>query len=282
MDNFLIYSVTIILSFLIAEFFGRGKHIGRWWSFILLISGFIFGVIALIASPSAKSSYTEGKKWHKIVGWVLLIIGISNLIFAVLGSDDFRITHIRLVQTAFAFIPLGIYLIKLSKGHIINTKPKYYLNSINKDFSGKLQNISFQSQTKKPDYLYHIIENDQQSEPLTFDQLKDRRIVDKTLIWRKGLDDWVKAEDLTEIKSLIYKAPPPIPIKKVIEDKYLIKNQIYTLFQIEESFKKGNYLFGRDDEIKLIKNDDIENSTKISMEQHEPLQQFQSYFPPKI
>ena len=41
--------VSAVIFFIIAELFGRSKHIGRWWTFFLMWGGMIIpGVIALL------------------------------------------------------------------------------------------------------------------------------------------------------------------------------------------------------------------------------------------
>src|SRR5690554_1529461 len=72
--------ICLIIFFTVAEFFGRKKHIGRWWTFGLLVSNLLFGVIALIVSPSVKENPTSGGKNYKIWGWVCIIFGLLNLI----------------------------------------------------------------------------------------------------------------------------------------------------------------------------------------------------------
>ncbi len=168
-------------------------------------------------------------------------------------------------------------LILFLPGQLITALGFYLYNSFHKEVSQKL-NVKL----NQNNFLYHIIENGEQSTPLTFDHLKDKRITNETLIWRKGFDNWTKAKDLKEIQQLIYKAPPPIPKIEIIEDKFLIDDKVYTLSAIKKAFQNGDYLFGRDDEIKLIKNNDFEDPALVTIQNFEPLYQFKSYFPPKI
>lgn len=264
---FVIFLIGALICFTVAELFGRSKHIGRWWSFGLLITGLFIGIIAIIVSPSAKSKPTIGAKNHKIWGWIVLIIGLLNLFI--------------LNPLSISFIVLGLYLIKLSKGEIINREPKYYFSEITKNIPNPLHKSTSRAKIKNFEYLYYIVENDKQSEPYTFDQLKEKHIIDDTLLWRNGLENWTKAKDLKEIEPLIYKAPPPIPPKVIIEDKYVIGNRAFTLSELKKVFEKGIYLFGRDDKIKLVINDDFKAPTLVTLQDCEPLQQFLQYFPPK-
>jgi hypothetical protein len=115
--------VGITISFLIAEFFGRSKHIGRWWTFFLLLSGLIPGIIALIVSPSAKDKPTKGGKSYNIWAWICLVFGIGNTI-TLIGSEG------QTGQLFFAFFILSYYLFELSKGEVINKEPKYYFDNL--------------------------------------------------------------------------------------------------------------------------------------------------------
>jgi hypothetical protein len=111
--------IAIVIFFLIAEFIGRSKHIGRWWTFFLLLSGVVPGVIALISSPSAKDKPTKGTKSYSIWGWVSLVFGILNLV-SLIGSEG------KTGLISIVFLLLSYYLFELSKGKIINNEPKYY------------------------------------------------------------------------------------------------------------------------------------------------------------
>ena len=66
--------IACILFFAIANFFGRAKHIGYWWTFLLLFfTPLIPGLIALILSPSANKQPNQPNKIVKVFGIVLLI-----------------------------------------------------------------------------------------------------------------------------------------------------------------------------------------------------------------
>lgn len=46
--------------------------------------------------------------------------------------------------------------------------------------------------------------------PLTLEELKQKDINPKTLIWHEGLDDWKEAENVDELKEIFELSPPPI------------------------------------------------------------------------
>jgi hypothetical protein len=117
----LIITITFVvfICYLIAEFFGRAKHIGFGWSFALLISGLIPGIISIICSPSAKDNPTKINNKFVIFEWIFLV-------FAIFSS-------IKLLPITIPFFVLAAYFDKLSKGQVINNKPKYYFNKPSKE-----------------------------------------------------------------------------------------------------------------------------------------------------
>ena len=48
---------------------------------------------------------------------------------------------------------------------------------------------------------YYYAKNEEKIGPLSLDELKKVDIKDDTLVWHEGLKDWVKAEELKELKS---------------------------------------------------------------------------------
>ena len=69
--------VTAVIFFIIAELFGRSKHIGRWWTFFLMWGGMIIpGVIALLLSPNAKKKPFKGNLIIEMLGVVLVVLGL--------------------------------------------------------------------------------------------------------------------------------------------------------------------------------------------------------------
>ncbi len=58
---------------------------------------------------------------------------------------------------------------------------------------------------------FYIIENSQRQGPLSFEELKSRKIQKETLVWYEGLDSWTKAEYLPLLKDILKASPPPMP-----------------------------------------------------------------------
>jgi hypothetical protein len=109
-----------IILFLVAELFGRGKHIGRWWTFALLACTPVLpGIIALLSSPNANANPTKANKTTKAIGWLLFIFGILGIVPAIFaGPMGFSFP--------LMFCVSGAYLIHLGKGKIFNKSPKSY------------------------------------------------------------------------------------------------------------------------------------------------------------
>lgn len=57
---------------------------------------------------------------------------------------------------------------------------------------------------------YHYSDGDKQFGPLTKEELKDKKITKDTMVWYEGLDNWVKASDVDELKELFKSTPPPL------------------------------------------------------------------------
>lgn len=57
---------------------------------------------------------------------------------------------------------------------------------------------------------YYISVNDEQIGPLTFEELKEKKINKNTKVWFEGLDDWKEASEFEELKTIINIVPPPI------------------------------------------------------------------------
>jgi hypothetical protein len=65
--------------------------------------------------------------------------------------------------------------------------------------------------SSQPSCYFYIDENNEQAGPLSIEDLQ-KVITSKTLVWKKGQADWLKAEDIPELKSIVkVEAPPPIP-----------------------------------------------------------------------
>jgi len=69
-------------------------------------------------------------------------------------------------------------------------------------------------------YYYYIIDNLKHG-PFTIEEIKTKRLLKNTLIWTEGMNDWVSANTINELKNILISEPPSIP--KVINKPSVIK-----------------------------------------------------------
>lgn len=83
---------------------------------------------------------------------------------------------------------------------------------------------------------YFIAENEEQIGPFSIEELKGKSLTAHSLVWREGLEDWIEAKELEELKVLFRKQPPPIPRKKdekIIQVEAKIKKEKQPLLKPE-------------------------------------------------
>jgi len=114
--------VIVLIAFLSAEFIGRSKHIGRGYTFFMML-GIIPGIIGLLFSPSAKNKPSQGNVFHTAFG-VFLIIAVIVMLYNL--TDNF--TYVNVFSTV-SILASAIYCIQLSGGEVINNMPKYYFDT---------------------------------------------------------------------------------------------------------------------------------------------------------
>jgi hypothetical protein len=291
--------LAILICYAIAEFIGRGKHIGKWWTFALLIGGFIPGMIALLSSPSAKENPTKGTKAHIIAGWFFIIIlGLIGIIPALSSGNLMTLGY------PIAFILTGLYLLQLGGSKIINADPKFYFSNSFQGSEGipgveplkDLVKGFNKSNMNNPhnEHLYYIVEDGVQSEPFTIQQLKEKHIKEDTLVWRHGLANWKRAKDISELKNIIIYTPPPLPGKiqenqnnvasdlNIYQDKhnntFAFEGERYTMDSLMNSLRNGEFPKG------LNKNSSIQtvNGDSIALKEHAEFSKIKQYFPPDL
>ncbi len=64
---------------------------------------------------------------------------------------------------------------------------------------------------------FYYEHNEQQSGPITIDELRPLQINGETLIWYEGLSDWTKAKEISHLADYLNKLPPPLPPKRQIK-----------------------------------------------------------------
>lgn len=201
--------------FLIAELFGRSKHIGRYWSWALLWGCFVIpGIIAIIASPSAKKEPTKPNWIYTVFGSIFIFFALMFLVAVIKGYSQLTIwssygTRMLIrMQTGqlIGSAVLAFYLFALGRGSVRNYQPKYYFNKLhipipNSTTSSKVTN----------DTRYYIVVNGAKSEPLSIDDLRKLYVDPQTLVWRFGLESWKKAAEIQELTGYLNYQPPPLP-----------------------------------------------------------------------
>ena len=102
-------------------------------------------------------------------------------------------------------------LLKIPKNNVEYEKITEFLDSIN-----VAQN---NSNLKKMEYYYSKNGTDKNG-PLSFDELKQKKITPKTLIWHEELDDWKMAGQIPELKNLIEKSSITLKKKESVREKF--------------------------------------------------------------
>ena len=97
---------------------------------------------------------------------------------------------------------------------------------------------------------YYIFINEEQLGPFGIDELKTKKISRETKVWFEGLEDWKKAEEIEDLKTILNSIPPPINTftSKPPIPKFESKENIETETEDEETPKilgvKRNLFFG--------------------------------------
>tara|TARA_R100000789_G_C3005693_1_gene149989 strand:+ start:358 stop:768 length:411 start_codon:yes stop_codon:yes gene_type:complete len=76
---------------------------------------------------------------------------------------------------------------------------------------------------------YHISDGKKETGPYTIEQLKEIPLNDSFLVWKQGLNKWLKITEVPELSILVYSVPPPISKQKNTKILYYkIKHAIVT------------------------------------------------------
>lgn len=209
--------IIITISFLSAEFIGRRKHIGRGYSFFMMLA-IIPGIIGLIFSPSAIKQPTKANNLYNFFGCLLVVCSILTIF-----SNINNLTFIH-VFTGVSLISSAIYCFELAKGKIINKEPKYY-------FENQTTNLSTEKNVKQvKTSLDNTISN------LT--DLKNKGILTEEEYKQKtekiqGEKDEQDLKDSIEYKQLKSLFDSGVLTKEEFESKLLKIEESITLFKVE-------------------------------------------------
>lgn len=61
--------------------------------------------------------------------------------------------------------------------------------------------------------IYYYIENDIQYGPFSIQELNEKKIHKRTLVWTEEMENWEEANNVKELKGIFKFSPPPIPTK---------------------------------------------------------------------
>lgn len=81
------------------------------------------------------------------------------------------------------------------------------------------QNVAQQQQSGPPPLptavTFHAVVNGQQAGPFTIDTLKQmiakNEFSKETLVWKQGMDNWIKAAEVSDLQPVFGSIPPPLP-----------------------------------------------------------------------
>ena len=81
---------------------------------------------------------------------------------------------------------------------------------------------------------YYYIKDGEKIGPFSLKELKDKDIKKSTLVWKEGLDNWLKARKLEEVNELITTDPPKVisqHLKQILFDHEYVNIEIIHFFQ---------------------------------------------------
>jgi hypothetical protein len=237
---YLSLSLALFLQFAVAELLGRSKHIGRWWMFFLLSSTFIIGgLIAWMFSPNAKIEPQKQNKIVSIIGVIILILGSLGLMSVLITFN----TAFYVLSAPLSFIASGSYLMALGNGRVINTNPKYYFSWLKLNPSGLLSSFENVLKNKKEEITYYFVkEGENQKGPFTFQEVVNSRITEETLVWRRGMENFLRAGDIDEIKGAVVYLPPTTDQVELIEE-----NESNANFNLSSDFQENESVIRKAD-----------------------------------
>ena len=103
------------------------------------------------------------------------------------------------------------------------------------------------------DIDYYLLINGRKEGPFKISELKSKDLKSSSLVWHRNLrEDWIKAEELPELKRILNEIPPEIP---KMPDTYLVWAILATIFcclpfgiagivnaiKVSETYEVGNY-----------------------------------------
>lgn len=66
---------------------------------------------------------------------------------------------------------------------------------------------------------YFIIKNGKKEGPYEISDLKVMKLLNDTLVWKEGFENWKPAKEVEELIKITFTPPPPIPAKKITTEE---------------------------------------------------------------
>lgn len=281
--NLLFILILVLPAILVSYVWGTSKHIGFTWSLILLTAGFIPGIIALLASPSAQDEPTKPNVTHKIFGGCFILFGTIN---AIKFLTEFSISGNLMLDMEFklgiplVFLAIGIYLVMLGSGEIINKSPIYVLNQIKTKIELPNEEKNERpagTDVSKAGFRYWISTENQKLGPFTYEDLQKAGLEPEDLVWRHGFVEWTKAKDVKELTHIVNHEPPPLPNTRdsITTFKIYIGPDSYSIDELKELAMEGHLLISKDQGVMC-------NGQALRAEEVPELHSyFQRFYPPE-
>jgi hypothetical protein len=51
--------------------------------------------------------------------------------------------------------------------------------------------------------------------PYSLEQIKELKLFNDTLAWKEGMENWLEAKEISELKEITFTPPPPLPKKRI-------------------------------------------------------------------
>ncbi len=77
---------------------------------------------------------------------------------------------------------------------------------------------------------YFIYDGQLKKGPFNFEELKSESLSKETPVWYEGMQDWILAGSLTELKEYFMQKATPPPVPKSLKNKMRTRNEILSSF----------------------------------------------------
>ena len=102
---------------------------------------------------------------------------------------------------------------------------------------------------------YYVLTDNVKRGPFSIDELSNQNITKDTLIWKHGLEQWTKAQDMQELSTLLSYLPPTPPENMPMPKTWLVESICVTCLccipfgiigivnatKIESCYQRGNF-----------------------------------------